>query len=369
MKLGFFSPLPPARTGVADYAAALLNALRKSGEVQLGEGDINLYHLGNNQLHRDIYQRALERPGVVVLHDAVLHHFFLGALSEPDYIAEFVYNYGAWNEDLARRLWQGRARSASDPEYFRYPMLKRIAERSQAVIVHNPAAAQIVAEHRADGVINEIPHLFAAPESPGFNAVAALRRKYKIEPRTFVFGVFGHLRESKRLPVVLRCFERARKFANIALWVAGDFVSKQYETSLRPLLASEGIVRKGYTPEREFWLHAAAVDACINLRHPTAGETSGISMRLMGIAKPVIMSAGCEIARFPDAACLRVDPGVAEEDLLLEYMVWLARYPNDAQAIGARAAAHIREFHAPERVADLYWKAISGCYDGSNCTK
>ena len=45
-----------------------------------------------------------------------------------------------WSEDLARELWRGRARSASDPQYFRYPMLKRVAERSLAVIVHNPAA-------------------------------------------------------------------------------------------------------------------------------------------------------------------------------------------------------------------------------------
>ena len=94
MKLGFFSPLPPARTGVADYSAALLGALRRSGAVNLGDGDINLYHLGNNQLHREIYQRALEKPGVVVLHDAVLQHFFLGTLCEHEYVAEFVYNYG-----------------------------------------------------------------------------------------------------------------------------------------------------------------------------------------------------------------------------------------------------------------------------------
>ena len=72
--------------------------------MELGEGDINLYHLGNNPLHREIYQRALEKPGVAVLHDAVLQHFFLGSFSEQQYVAEFVYNYGAWNEDQAHAL-------------------------------------------------------------------------------------------------------------------------------------------------------------------------------------------------------------------------------------------------------------------------
>src|SRR4029078_8378056 len=74
---GFYSPLPPARTGVADYSATLLGAMRKHGEVLVNpeRAGTALYHLGNNSLHAAIYRRAIEQPGVVVLHDAVLHHF------------------------------------------------------------------------------------------------------------------------------------------------------------------------------------------------------------------------------------------------------------------------------------------------------
>jgi hypothetical protein len=144
--LGFYSPLPPAHTGVADYAAALLAEMRKYGEVEVApeECDAALYHLGNNQLHADIYFRALQRPGVVVLHDAVLQHFLLGQLSDSEYSDEFAYNYGDWNRDLGDQLWRERAGSGSDERYFRYPMLKRIAQRSRAVVVHNPAAARAV---------------------------------------------------------------------------------------------------------------------------------------------------------------------------------------------------------------------------------
>lgn len=366
MKLGFFSPLPPARTGVADYSASLLRALRNSGDVELGrDGDVNLYHLGNNQLHREIYQRAIAKPGIVVLHDAVLQHFFLGSFSEEEYVAEFTYNYGMWSEDLARELWRGRSRSGSDPEYFRYPMLKRVAERSQAVIVHNPAAAALVSHHAPGATLHEIPHLLEIPEIPGAGEIADLKSRHALGSRTFLFGVFGHLRESKRLPAVLRAFQRARASADIALLVAGEFVSKDLERSVAPLLLGERsgdrILRVGHTSERDFWLHAAAVDACINLRYPAAGESSGIGIRLMGLGKPVLMTAGFETSRFPEDACLRVDPGPAEEDMLVEYMTWLARFPADARTFGDRAAAHIREFHNPERVATLYWKAIRQC--------
>lgn len=191
LKVGFFSPLPPARTGVADYSAELLRALKPLGQVDVNRSaaEISLYHLGNNPLHREIYRRALERPGVVVLHDAVLHHFFLGALKEREYAEEFVYNYGAWSEDLARDLWRRRSRSASDPEYFQYPMLKRVVERSLGAIVHNPRAAAMAAQHAPAAVVYEIPHLFAAPvESPAQSDVLRLRDQLGIAPRVLSAG-------------------------------------------------------------------------------------------------------------------------------------------------------------------------------------
>jgi glycosyltransferase involved in cell wall biosynthesis len=364
LKVGFFSPLPPARTGVADYSAALLRALQKLGKVTVnaGDADIALYHIGNNQLHRDIYQRALDAPGVVVLHDAVLQHFFLGSLTEHDYVAEFIYNYGGWNEDLARELWLHRARSAADPQYFRFPMLRRIAERSLAVVVHNPRAAEMVREHTRDAVIREIPHLREPPPLIADFEVIRTRAELGLRPHTFLFGVFGHLRESKRLPTVLRAFERVSGAADIALLVAGDFVSTDLARSLEPLLATAGILRIGHTKESDFWRYAAAVDACINLRYPAAGETSGIAIRLMGMGKPVIVTAACETSAFPESACLRVDSGVAEEGLLADYMVWLASFPDDARAIGRRASAHICEFHAVDRIARLYWQVLTDCY-------
>jgi len=83
---GFYSPLPPARTGVADYAAALLAALRGRGRVEIAPArcDVALYHLGNSAQHAAIYRRAIERPGVVVMHDAVLNHFYVGQLDEAE---------------------------------------------------------------------------------------------------------------------------------------------------------------------------------------------------------------------------------------------------------------------------------------------
>ena len=361
MIAGYYSPMPPARTGVADYSAALVAALRAKGEVRVNrDGDVNLYHLGNNPLHRPMYERALEKPGVVVIHDAVLHHYLLGTLGRDAYIREFTYNYGDWLAELAANLWDRRARSGIDPDYFRYPMLKRALEGALAVVVHNRAAARIAADHGATHII-EIPHLFAPPPLPAPYEIIRLREHYGVGARQFLFGVFGHLRESKRLTSVLRAFENViSSGCDALLLVAGEFSSPDLARALEPLLHRDRIVRVGYMSDEDFWRHALAIDACVNLRYPQAGETSGIAIRMMGIGKPVLFTAGDETASFPEAACLRVDQGPGEVEMLSDYMRWLVSSPQDARAIGSRAAGHIALHHAPATVAAEFWNVLEG---------
>ena len=350
MKVGFHSPLPPARTGVADYSAALLTALRALGSVELfpARADVRLYHIANNMLHWNIYRRALADPGVVVLHDALLQHLFMGALDEEAYVDEFVFNYGAWSRGLALDLWRGKASSGLRPTYYQYPMLKRLAERSLAVIVHNPAAARIVRRHAPHTPVIEIPHLYTDPPRVRSHRLAS-----------FVFGIFGYLRESKRVITALRAFQKVRaERPSTAFLLAGEFVSSDLARAVDPMLSQPGVIRLGHLAGGRFWNVAAATDACINLRYPSAGETSGISIGLMGMGKPVIVSSGEENERYPDSACLRVDSGSAEEEMLTQYMLSLRLLPGLGDEIGRRAAEYIRRWHSIDRVAEIYWETL-----------
>ena len=155
--------MPPALSGVADYSGWLVKRLGQLAELEINPqtptGRV-IYHIGNNPLHRDIYHTALARPGIVVIQDAVLHHFYLGLLDESSYLEEFVYNYGEWTRGLATNLWKNRSRSGADADYFDFPMLRRITENAECVVVHNKAAAEIVREHSPNARIEEIPHLY-----------------------------------------------------------------------------------------------------------------------------------------------------------------------------------------------------------------
>ena len=358
MKVGFHSPLPPAHSGVADYAAALLRALRAFGSVEPGaaSADVHLYHLGNNPLHADAYRRALATPGVVVLHDAVLQHFFLGALDAAAYVDEFVYNYGEWHRPLAERLWQERAGSAQDHRYFDYPLLRRVAERSRAVIVHNPAAAAMVLRHAPEAAVVQIPHLFEAP--PEIDA-SDFRQKLGIPSGATLFGVFGYLRESKRVLPVLETFARLQATGEpVALLLAGEFASADLRRAVEPWLASPGVWHSGHLSETDFWRAAAVVDVCLNLRDPGAGETSGIAIRLMGIGKPVVLTDGLETSDFPAATCLRVRRGLAETAELFEYMRLAVTRPAILRQVGGLAKQYVRERHAIEHAAQAYWTTL-----------
>ena len=360
--VGFHAPRPGSHSGVADYSATLLSALRRLGVVESAgaAADIDLYQLGNNRLHKEIYARALKRPGVAVLHDGVMHHFMLGTLSHDDYIAEFVYNYGEWRRGLGEELWLGRARSAFDPRYFHFPMLRRIAESARAVIVHNPGAAAMARDHGAAHV-HVIPHFFEPEEPVDALDAARFREKIDVPPGATLFGVFGYLREPKRVLPTITAFRKLHAVRPAtALLLAGEAVSGDLDRLLQFEGAHPGIRRLGHLSEREFRVAAAAVDCCVNLRYPAAGETSGIAIRLMGMGKPTIISDNQENSEIPAAAVLRVTPGVAEAAELFEHMVLVTEFPRIGREIGNVAHLHISEHHALETVARQYWEVLCG---------
>lgn len=365
MIVGFHAPPPGSLTGVADYAETLLIILRRiasdSGDVvEAGrrQADIHLYHLGNNLLHRDIYAQALATPGIAVLHDAVLNHFLIGALSRAQYIDEWVYNYGEWRRHIGEELWESRARSGTDPRYFRFPMLRRIAESSRALIVHNPGAAEWA---RASGAkrVHVIPHFFEERGSVDAADCARFRERIDVPQGSILFGIFGYLREPKRVLPSLAAFKRLHAVRpRTALLIAGKPVSLDFERLLNMEAKHPAVRRLGYLSATEFEIAARSADCCINLRYPGAGETSGIAVRLMGMGKPVLVSDVAENLALPPAAVLRVSPGIAETAELLDYMVLISDFPCLAREIGRAARVHIQKHHALETVARQYWEVL-----------
>src|SRR5580658_10575886 len=168
MRVAFFSPLPPVKSGIADYSAALLEPLAHLAEVETfaqapaafdstSYGAL-LYQLGNNPHHSFVYEAALAHPGVVVLHEGNLHHLIADVtIRRGDwdaYMRELELNGSAEALEYAKR----HVRTLDRGPQYEIPMLRSILDRSRAVIVHSDAVAAVVREHGFQGPMGKIPH-------------------------------------------------------------------------------------------------------------------------------------------------------------------------------------------------------------------
>src|SRR5436309_11330785 len=161
MRVAYFSPLPPQRSGIADYSAELLPCLAEHLEVEpfvdegvrvdpalaarfpvrgdrafpalwaAGRYAAVLYHVGNNpDYHARTWRTLVRYPGITVLHEPMLHHLVRGmTLGHGDlagFVEEMRYAYGRTGEALARRsLGTG---IPLDP--WRYPLFERVVDAS-----------------------------------------------------------------------------------------------------------------------------------------------------------------------------------------------------------------------------------------------
>src|SRR6185295_9315547 len=168
MRVAFFSPLPPAKSGIADYSAALLEHLDTSVEVDTfaarpaefdaSRYDVSVYQLGNNPYHDFVYQAALEHPGVVVMHEANLHHLVADLTINRDdwdgYVREVGRNHGAEAENYAERYVRTRQKA---PNYG-LAMMRSVLARSRGAIVHSDAVGAELRAQGFEGPIARIPH-------------------------------------------------------------------------------------------------------------------------------------------------------------------------------------------------------------------
>jgi glycosyltransferase involved in cell wall biosynthesis len=224
--------------------------------------------------------------------------------------------------------------------------------------VYNPGAAAMAREHGARDV-RIIPHFFEPAERPDAASTERFRQRIGVAPGAFLFGIFGYLRETKRVLPCLGVFRRLHSvMPNTALLMAGEVVSGDLRRMLANIGDEPGVRRLGHLADQDFRVAAEAVDCCVNLRYPPAGETSGIAIRLMGIGKPVILTESLETSEIPSAAALRVPAGAEETDVLFRQMALVAGFPAIARQIGEEGARHIRARHGLEDAAEHYRQVI-----------
>jgi len=364
MRVAFFSPLPPARSGIADYAEALIESLRPLADLEIFSSaaqpydpsrfDIALYHVGNNAYHDFVYQTALRHPGVVVMHESNLHHLITDLTIRHNdwdaYVAECEYHGGAPAREFAERV----RRLEVGPDYEGVPMTRRLLESARALVVHSRFMEAEMRVAGFAGPVAVVPHGAWIPQAD--------RNRYRhqlgLDEAAPLVGIFGFLKPYKRIAESLRAFRRlVRLVPNLRMILAGEpHPEFPLESHIRSLGLSPHVRLLGFQPIEDFVGYLAACDIVLNLRYPTVGESSGTLLRSLGLGKAVMVSGVGSFLEFPDDVCLKVPVGAGEEDMIFEYLNLLVSRPEVAQALGA----HARDYVARE----CNWPSVARRYAG-----
>ena len=368
-RVALMTPLPPARTGTAEYAADLIAELQHLVNLSVIENargaslkgfDALVYQMGNNPYHSAIYQRALEAPGIIVLHEANLHDLIRGTLlhagREGAYVREVMYEiYGHDLNDPHR----GDILEVPQPRTF--TMLRRVLDRSRCCIVHSSYAERIVRQKGYSRKVAVIPHGAAVRVMDG----SETRRSFGIPTASPLIGLFGYHRPDKREAECFRAFrEVLATHRDAHLLIAGQ---AHPEVSVERWIRDSGLERQvhvvGYQPLADYDRSLAACDIVLNLRHPTFGETSGTMMRSLGLGRVVVVSDNGASSEVPEEVCFHIPPDELEVPTLAAVMNWLLESPSRMTDIGRRAQGWVRETCEWKRVAQMYAAFIAESAD------
>lgn len=365
MKVAYFSPMPPESSGIADYSALLLPALRERVEVVVVKRgtrrpprgvDLSVYHIGNNPDAHGWILDALRRvPGAVVAHDFVLHHLvagvtigrgyghgYLDAMEHEHGVVGRLLGHGVLDKRLPP-LWEAR------PEEF--PLAGEVLSLATGLLVHSRYVGERSRAAGYDGPVFHVPHpAWPAPDLTAADVAGSP-----------LIGAFGNVNASKRVPQLLEAFARVRGEHPGArlLLVGATSPGFDLDRRLQRLgLDGDGIVREGYVDEPRLWALMAACDVHVNLRSPTMGETSGTAIRALTLGKPLVVSDVGWFSELPVSAALKIAVGEHEVDDLAAALRLLAERPDARRAMGDAARALALGEHDLAGVAERYAAAF-----------
>lgn len=393
-KLAYISPLPPEKTGIADYSAELLPELARHYEItviteqqavaepwvhatcaihnvawlekNIGRFERLLYHFGNSPFHSHMFGLLQRHPGVVVLHD-----FFLsGVVAYRDMHGETP---GQWARTLQQAHgWQAvreRFTEADTSEVIvRYPCNLPVLQQALGVIVHSDHSRQLAQQWYGQGASADwsvIPLLRApAPHTDR----QSVRRALGLNETDFVVASFGMIAPTKQSQRLLEAWLASPLSCNkhCHLVFIGERHGGKYGTQMTAQIkaspAGERIKITGWVGADTFRQWLVAADAAVQLRTHSRGETSASALDCLNYGLPTIVNAHGSLAELPVdvVKCLADKFSTAE---LSEALSNLWRDTDGRTTLGQRGWAYLRRQHAPRACTDEYVDTIERAYE------
>ena len=395
-RLAYVSPMPPDRSGIAEYSAELIPALARyydidvitncdmdpalSGIQEYGQKSVDwfyenhhfydrvLYHFGNSTFHQHMFALLEKIPGVTVLHD-----FFLSGILA--HMERQGYSSRCW----ARELYKSHGYHAlrdyieetdTSKTIFKYPCNLSVIQRSLSLIVHSKSSLTLAKQwHKLDEKKWDVIPLL---RKPAVNNTDSARDDLGFSKDDFLVCSFGHIAPTKLNLRLVQAWLTSKLSKNKKCHLifvgendAGDY-GKKINNLLEKSNTSSSIQITGWLDSTTFHKYLSAADIGVQLRALSRGETSAAALDCMNHGIATIVNSNGSMADLPDEAVWKM-PDEFTDAQLIEAIENL--WGNDAQRqrIGATAQNIVKEKHSPDMCARQYFNTIEHAYDATNC--
>lgn len=390
LRLAFVSPLPPERTGIADYSAELLPALAAHYDIEIiveqkqvdtpwvkdhparvhdaawlcsnaNEIDRVIYQMGNSPFHAYMLPLLREIPGTIVLHD-----FYLSGLMSW---LEVVAGAGnAWVEALyaahgyaaVRQRFLDTAAAA-----IQYPVNLHVMQQAQGLIVHSEYSRTLAqqwygSEFLSKVEIEVIPLVRAPAETTD---KAAARKHLGISEDVFLVCSFGFLNPTKLNHRLLNSWLQSGLVGDkqCQLVFVGENNGDDYGTHLVQTIKESGFKDRiritGFASSDAFHQYLAAADVAVQLRANSRGETSAAVLDCMNYSLPTIVNANGSMAELP-TDCVWMHPDLFNDAQLIEALETLRQDDKKRSTLARNSHEYILTRHNPQTCAEQYVASI-----------
>lgn len=387
-RLAYISPLPPEKSGIADYSAELLPELARHYQIEIisaqaavqdtwinanfqirtvewfeahaDEYDRVVYHFGNSAPHEHMFGLLDRHPGIVVLHD-----FFLSGVH--DYIDRPEHLPGTF----ARTLYESHGYHAVQDEQLvgrvetmrKYPCNKQVLEQATGIIVHSRYSMQLADAWYGHGSAKDWRHVPLLKAIPAVVDRTAARKRLGLSDGDFLVCSFGLLAPTKLNHRLLEAWLASPLASDerCHLIFVGELDKTKYGEALSIAIAGstcrDRIKITGFAPQETYRDYLESADIAVQLRSHSRGETSASILDCLAYGAPTIINANGAAGELSEEALIKLPDEFTDTELSSALkLVWEDR--ELSAALSRRAVDYARSHHHPALVGEMYRDAI-----------
>lgn len=396
-RLAMFTPLPPCRSGIADYNAQFLPFLARHFEIDLyvdgyvvqdeaisatyrifdakdfpsvAEAyDVVLYEFGNSEFHEHMLALSKRFPGVVGLHDAYLS----GLMGYLDFhkgeVGRFQAEMLPAHGPLARHFYAPvqACKDANTACIVNLPCIKSVLDSAIGIISHSPFNLHLANKFHPEGwwaPFRSIPQMVVRPEPLSTEKRNGIRRDLGFSESDIVITTFGHVAWTKwgdRLVAAFAATSNLRGNARIHLVFAGELAADPFGHELKKSIKKLGLGKRiritGYLSGEDYERYLRVTDVAIQLRTKSRGGAPKGVLDCLAYGVPVVVNNDASYRDYPTNSVIKLspDPALAE---IAEVLSALSADGLRREAASRGGLAYVKEAHDPELCAAKYAAAI-----------